>query len=35
MCISNEKLIAKKISFIVRLLYFVRIRSVFKLNYER
>ena len=35
MCISNEKLIAKEISFIVRLLYFVRIRSVLKLNYER
>ena len=34
-CISNEIFIKKKFSFIVRLLYFVGIRSVLKLKYER
>ena len=34
-CIPNEIFIEKKFSFIVRLLYFVGIRSVLKLKYER
>ena len=33
-CIPNEIFIEKKFSFIVRLLYFVGIRSVLKLKYE-
>ena len=33
--IPNEIFIEKKFSFIVRLLYFVGIRSVLKLRYER
>ena len=35
MCIPQEIFITKKFSFIVRLLYFVCIRNVLKLNYER
>ena len=35
MCIPNEIFIEKKFSFIVRLLYFVGIRNVLKLKYER
>ena len=34
-CIPHEIFIEKKFSFIVRLLYFVGIRSVLKLKYER
>ena len=34
-CIPNEIFIENKFSFIVRLLYFVGIRSVLKLRYER
>ena len=34
-CIPNEIFIEKEILFIVRLLYFVGIRSVMKLKYER
>ena len=34
-CFPNEIFIVKKFSFIVRLLYFVGIRSVLKLKYER
>ena len=35
MCISQEIFITKKFSFIVRLLYFVCIRNILRLNYER
>ena len=35
MYIPNEIFVAKKFSFIVRLLYSLFIRSVFKLKYER
>ena len=34
-CIPNEIFIEKNFSFIVRLLYFMGIRSVLKLKYER
>ena len=34
-CIPNEVFIQKKFSFIVCLLYFVGIRSVLNLKYER
>ena len=34
-CIPNELYIEKKFSFIVRLLYFVGVRSILKLKYER
>ena len=34
-CIPNEIFIEKKFSYNVRLLYFVGIRSVLKLKYER
>ena len=34
-CIPNEIFIAKKLSFVVRLLYIVCIRSVLQLKYER
>ena len=35
MCIPHEIFITKKFSFIVCLLYFVYIRNVLRLNYER
>ena len=34
-CIPNEIFIEKKFSFLMRLLYFVGIRIVLKLRYER